>query len=221
MDNPRDDTPDKDFRTSGTFTISAVRSDPETQGMEVTFATTHIQLITKFREEEDLQDTVDEREAVIFVRDRVLDKHVRSFELRLLDLVGKKRDDARYRRYLQNGLRAVTEADARTAEPQLVRNIIKTLDEDQAKPDFAPLYNEFRNKFQAAVEAVEDADKACKQVEEQLAFLQDKTITELRLKWIEERKKLHAELTLKFPNDPTRVESYFRRFARPRAKKQT
>lgn len=54
MDNPRDDTPDMDFRPNGAFTISAVRSDPETQGMEVPFATVHVQLIAKFREDEDL-----------------------------------------------------------------------------------------------------------------------------------------------------------------------
>ncbi len=220
MDNPRDDTPNKDFRPNGAFSIAAVRSDPETQGMEAAFAAVHVQLVTKFREEEDLEDTINEREALISVRDRVLDKLVRSFELRLLDLVNKNRDDARYRRYLKNGLRAVTEADARTVEPQLVRDIIKTLDEDQAKPDFAPLYNEYRDKFQAAVEGVEDADKACTQIEEQLEFLHEKTITELKLKWVEERKILHAELTKKFPHDSARVESYFRRFARPRAKKK-
>lgn len=114
----------------------------------------------------------------------------------------------------------MTEADARTAEPQLVRDIIKKLDEGQAKPDFAPLYNEYRNKFRAVVEAVENADKACTQAEEQREFLQEKTISERKLKWLSERKILRADLTKKFPHDPTRVESYFRRFARPRTKKK-
>lgn len=221
MDNPRDDTTKEQYRSRGVFTIAGVRADPETSGMEVAFAASHAALMTKEREIEDLQDAVQEHEAIISVRDAATDKLVRSFDLRLLDLVNKNRDDPRYRRYFPKGLRAVTEADAREAEPELVHGMIKTLDEDQAKPDFAPLHAEFRAKLQAAVEAVEAADKACGQAEEQLGFFQSKVLVELKLKWVEERKKLHAELTKKFPHDPSRVESYFQRFAKPRAKKKS
>lgn len=220
MDNPRDDTPIDHYRSRGVFTIAAVRADPETTGMEAAFAASHAALMTKEREVEDLQDSVQEHEAIISVRDAATDKLVRSFELRLLDLVNKNRDDARYRRYFSQGLRAVTEADARQVEPQLVLEMIKTLDEDQTKPDFAPLHAEFRAKLQAAVDGVQAADKACGQAEEHLAFLQNKVLVELKLKWVEERKKLHAELTKKFPHDASRVESYFQRFAKPRAKKK-
>lgn len=221
MDNPRDDTPIEQYRTRGVFTIAAVRADPETSGMEVPFAASHAALMTKEREVQDLQDTVQEHEAIISVRDAATDKLVRSFDLRLLDLVNKNREDPRYRRYFPDGLRAVTEADAREVEPQLVLGIVKTLDEDQGKPDFAPLHAEFRAKLQAAVGAVEFADKASGQAEEQLAFLQNKVLAELKLKWVEERKKLHADLTKKFPHDAARVESYFQRFAKARAKKKT
>jgi hypothetical protein len=220
MDNPRDDTPIDQYRTRGVFTIAAVRADPETSGMEVPFAASHAALMTKEREVQDLQDTVQEHEAIISVRDAATDKLVRSFDLRLLDLVNKNREDPRYRRYFPHGLRAVTEAEAREVEPQLVLGIVKTLDEDQSKPDFAPLHAEFRTKLQAAVGAVESADKACGQAEEQLAFLQNKVLAELKLKWVEERKKLHADLTKKFPHDAARVESYFQRFAKARAKKK-
>jgi hypothetical protein len=218
MDNPREDTADQHYVTHGTFTIAAVRADPETNGMEADFATAHVDLKVKSREFDDLEETLHEQEAVIVVRDRSADKIVRSFELRLLATVEKNRDDPRYRRYFSNGLRAVTEADARTVEPKLIRDIIKTLDEDQSKPGLDVLYSEFRNKFLAAVEAVEAADAACTQTEGQLAFLEDKIIVELKQKWIESRTKLHAQLTLKFPLDAQRVESYFRRFAKPRKK---
>jgi ABC-type phosphate/phosphonate transport system substrate-binding protein len=70
-----------------------------------------------------------------------------------LDLVNKNREDLRYRRYFPHGLRAVTEAEAREVEPQLVLGIIKTLDEDQSKPDFAPLHAEFRTKLQANIKS--------------------------------------------------------------------
>jgi hypothetical protein len=219
MDNPRDDTPTEQYRKRGAYTIAAVRADVETNGMEANFAVVHLELKTKDRQLEDLLDTLEEHEAVIAFRDRGVDKLARSFELRLLDLVNKNRDDPRYRRYMPDGLRAVTEADAREVEPKLVRDIIKTLDEDKDKPDIKPLYGEFRDAMFDAVQAVETADAACTQVEDEIAFLKDKTLVELKLRWVEERKKLHVELTKKFLHDPKRVESYFGKFAKPRKKK--
>ncbi len=54
-----------------------------------------------------------------------------------------------------------------------------------------------------------------------IGILKDKILAEIKLKWVEERTKLHADLTKKFPLDAARVESYFRRFAKPRAKKKS
>lgn len=219
MDNPNEDTPTKHYFPRGTYTISIFRADPETAGMEASFAAVQQELKTKHRESEDLEEAVEEHDAVIIVRDRAVDGIVRSFELRVLDLVGKNREDPRYRRYFPQGLRAVTEADARRVEPKLVRDIVKTLDEDKAKPGFEPLHTEYRDKLLAGVEAVEEADAACALVEEKLAFLQDKVLEETKVRWVEERKKLYAELSKKYPHDPARVESYFARFAKPRKKK--
>lgn len=221
MDNPRDNTSEDQYRDHGIFSIAAVRADPETQGLEVAFAAVHAELMTKTREEQDLEDVLTERKALILVRDHATDRIIRSFDLHLLDLVRKNRDDPRYRRYFKQGLRSVTEADARTAEPKMVRDIITTLDEDKNKPDFAPLHAAFRTKLDTAVEAVEAADAACTQTETQLEFLQNKVLVELKVRWVEERKKLHADLSKMFPHDSARVESYFKRFAKPRAKKNS
>ncbi len=220
MDNPHENTSVEHFLPRGAFTISAVRADPETQGLENAFATIHGQLKAKCRAIEDLEEIVEEHEAVIIIRDRHCDRIVRSFELRLLDTVGKNREDPRYRRYFANGLRAVTEADARTVEPKLVQDLIRTLDEDKPKPDFDTLHAEYRTKLQSALDAVQTADEACTRVETQCAFEKDKVLAELKGQWVDERKKLYAELTKKFPQDSARVESYFRRFAKPRKKKE-
>ena len=221
MDNPKEDTSVEQFIPRGAFTIAAVRADPETNGLEVTFATVQGQLKAKARQVEDLEETLEEAEAVIIVKDRAADKLVRSFDLRLLDVVNKNREDPRYRRYFPDGLRAVTEADARTVEPKMVNDLIKTLDEDRTKAGFTELHADYHDRMQAAVTAVEAADTACAQLETQWSFEKDKTLVELRDRWIEERKKLHAELTKRFPSDPGRVESYFKRFAKPRKKKTT
>lgn len=97
---------------------------------------------------------------------------------------------------------------------------IKTLDEDKDKADFSALHAEFHSKLVAAVQAVEAAIAECTTTEEQIAFVKNKAIPELKLRWVAERKKLHAELTKLFPHDPARVESYFRSFAKPRRKKK-
>lgn len=219
MDNPREDTPIDQYLPQGAFTIACVRADPETKGLEAPFAAVHVGLKAKARHIEDVEETLDEHEAVLIVRDRAADKLVRSFDLRLLDLVGKNRDAPQYRRYFSQGLRAVTEADARTVEPKLIRNMIKTLDEDKNKSGFESLHAEYHTRLLAAVEAVEDADKACMLIEAQWTFEREKALEELKVKWVEERKKLHAELSKLFPHDAGRVESYFRRFAKPRKKK--
>ncbi|MDI1443359.1 hypothetical protein [Polyangium sp. 6x1] len=219
MDNPREDTPTDQYRTRGAFTLSGVRADAETQGMEAGFAAVHVELKAKAREQEDMEEKVQEHEAVISGCDRVVDRIVRSFDLRLFDLCDKNRDAPRYRRYFPEGLRSVTEADAREVEPKMVRDILKALDEDKDKPGMKPLHEEYFARLLGAVEAVEVADAACTKVEEQLAFLKEKTIPDVKRRWVEERIKLHADLTKKFPNDAARVESYFRRFAKPRKKK--
>jgi hypothetical protein len=219
MDKPKEETSLDQYRTRGAFTVAAVRGDNETQGMEAQFAEAHLALKALDRSREDLEETVQEHEAVIVWLDRSCDRIIRSFELRLLDLVSKKRDDPRYRRYFPEGLRAVTETDERAVQPKLVRGILAALEDDKAKPDFAPLHSEFHAKLLAAVQAVEAADGACTKVEDELGYLVDRKIAEAKTHWLEERTKLHAELTKKFPHDPARVESYFRRFARPRKKK--
>jgi hypothetical protein len=219
MDNPRDDTSLAQYFPRGAFTISAVRADPETNGLEAAFAYVHGSLRIKYRLVEDLEQTLEEAEAIIEVRDRATDKALRSFELRLLDLVDKNREDPRYRRYFPEGLRAVTEADARQVEPKLVRALLKTLDEDQPKKGFSELHEAYRDRFQACVDAVEAADAACSQIEAQWTHENDVVLVELKNRWIEERTKLYAELMKKFPNDLPRVESFFKRFAKPRKKR--
>jgi hypothetical protein len=219
MDKPKEDTSVDQYRTRGAFTVSAVRGDPETQGMEASFVNAHLALKTLDRKHEDLEETVQEQVAAVVGLDRICDRIIRSFELRLLDLVGKRRDDPRYRRYFPEGLRAVTETDERDVQPKLVRGILAALEDDKAKPEFAPLHSELHAKLLAAVQAVESADAACAKVEDELAYLVDRKMAEAKTHWLEERTKLHAELTKKFPHDPGRVESYFPRFARPRKKK--
>lgn len=220
MDNPRDDTPTRAFRRSGIFTLAAIKADDEVKGMEVKFETVHVDLLTKDRELEDLEDSQSKLLAILMYADRGLDGCVRSWDLAILDLVNKKRNDVRYQRHVPEGLRAITEAEPRTVEPSIVRKMLKTMDEDKNIPELKPLIEKFTPLFQAALVKVDAAAAALIENEDAIERLEDITIPNLKNAWTLERTALNGLLTAKFPADPARVESYFKNFARPRKSKK-
>jgi hypothetical protein len=218
MDNPRDETVIDAYRKSGAFTVGAVYADTETRGMEAEFEKAHLELKALGRKEEDLEEELQRLSAILICADRTCDRILREFELGLFALVQKKRADPRYGRYFAGGLREVTEADMRKVEPKMVRTILATMEEDKDKPDLKPLVERFQSPMLASVEAVEGAGETLTKGEDNLKFLQEKTIPAAKQEWRAKRTQLNAALTAKFPLDSDRVDSYFKRFAKPRDK---
>jgi hypothetical protein len=218
MDKPTKDTPSEAYLEHSAFTTAAVAADPEVAGLEADLGVQHVDLKQQTRAREDGRETVQRRRAVLVQKDRRCDGVVRSFELRLFDFVNKKRTDPDYVRYFADGLREVTEANMRTAEPQKVKTIIKSLGEDAAKPGLDALSAELKPQLEAAVIEVEAAEKALSEIESDVAYLNDKTIPAIEAKWTDEYVKLHGALKVRFPRDPARVESYFYPFKKERKK---
>ena len=218
MEKPREDTSVTAYREHSAYTTSGVAADPEVAGLEVALTVEHGALKQQSRMLEDIEEEIQRRRAVLVIKDRACDRVIRSFELRLFDLVNKKRSDPQYTRYFPEGLREVTEADMRQAEPAKVRTLIKSLGEDAAKPGIGPLSAEFKPQFEATVEEVEAAEKDLASVEEQATYLRDKTIPECKARWTDEYVKLHGALRAQLPRDPARVESYFYAFKKERKK---
>lgn len=209
MQRPKKDTTASDYLHHSAFTAAVVAADPETAGLELGLAAQHAALKQHVRAVADLEEERQRRRGVFRVRSRRCLGAVRSFELRLLDLVDKNRRDPLYRRYFPEGMRAVTRANPRTARPQQVRTILKSLGEDALKPDIGALSAELKPGLQAALAEVEAADKALTAVEEQVAYLCGRTIPERKVLWTDEYVKLHGALKVRFPRDAKRVESYY------------
>jgi hypothetical protein len=218
MEKPRDDSSITAHREHSAFTVAGVAADAEVAGLETALVKEHDELKKQARALEDQEEEVQKKRAVFLGKDARCDRIVRSFELRLFDLVAKKRDDPRYRRYFPTGLRDVTEAEPRVVEPALVQSIIATLSDDMGKPDIGPLAAEFRPQLEVALADVLTTEKALRNAEAQVSHLDDKTIPEVKARWVDEYVKLHAALRGKLPRDPARVEAFFYPFKKDRKK---
>ncbi len=218
MEKPRDDSSITAYREHSAFTVAGVAADPDVAGLEKGLADEHHDLKKQSRALEDLEDEVQKKRAVFLGKDARCDRIVRSFELRLLDLVGKKRNDPLYRRYFPEGLREVTEAEPRATEPTLVKAMVKAMKEDKGKADIGPLATEFRPQLEAVLAEVVAAEAALSDAETQAVHLGNKTIPEVKARWVDEYVKLHAALRGKLPRDPARVEGFFYPFKKDRKK---
>lgn len=218
MERPRDDSSLTAYREHSAFAIAGVAADAEVAGLETALAKEHDALKTQARALEDQEEEVQKKRAVFLGKDARCDRIVRSFELRLLDLVAKKRNDPLYRRYFPNGLREITEAEPRAVEPALVQSIIATLLDDKTKPEIGPLATEFQPQLESTLAEVLATEKALSDAEAQAKHLDEKTIPEVKARWVDEYVKLHAALRGKLPRDPARVEGFFYPFKKDRKK---
>ena len=218
MELPRDDSPPEALLSHSAYTLAAVAADPKVAGLEAGLKTGHATLKQCVRDTEDKTEAVHAAEALFETADRTCDNEVRSFNLMLFGVVEKKRENPLYQRYFKDGIRAVTEAEPRSTEPDLVKDIITALDEDAANAIMKPVVTEFRPRLQTAVDAVVAKEAALSTVEGELRYLEDKTLPAARATWLSEYVKLHGKLKDALPDEPQRVERYFRRF-RKAAKK--
>ncbi|MEO7330067.1 MAG: hypothetical protein ABI193_15945 [Minicystis sp.] len=218
MEKPTVETPVTSYREHGAFTVAAVAADQEISGQQQGLENAHLQLKQEKRALEDQEEEVQRRTALFKRKDSDCDDLLRSFELRLYDLVKKDREDPRYRRYFKTGLRAVTEAEPRKTEPTMVAAMVVCLIEDEPSTTLGPLATEFRPRFEAALGAVQTAEQDLSEAEATRLHVRDQNIPAAKATWTDEYVKLHAAIRAHFPRDPARVESYFLRFRKEKKK---
>jgi hypothetical protein len=214
MDRPREDSATDAYREHAAFTVSAVAADDEVKGKEAELQACHLELKAEQRNLEDLEEQVQAKRAIFVRKDKACDGVVREFELRLLALVHKKTSDPLYKRYFEDGLRAVTEAEPRLVEPTIVADMITSMNEDAAKPGIGPLATEFKPRFEAALAAVKAAHTDLIAMEGVRDRAKKQNIPAIKLRWVDAYVKLHAALRAAFPRDAARVESYFYPFSK-------
>ncbi len=218
MERPRDDTTNRDLLDHGATTSASIAADDLTKGLEQSFEAANLALKLGNRALEDKNEEVLKKQAIFIVKDKGLDRDINEFEARLYVLAGKKRDSEMYRRYFKNGLREVTQAEPRVEEPAIVSLMIKALKEDESKPMIGPLALEMGPRIQASLDKVVAAGTVLQAVEEEADFLDEKTVPQLRAKWIEAYVKLHSAVKGVFHDDSNRAESFFRPFRKARKK---
>ncbi|MEO7328289.1 MAG: hypothetical protein ABI193_06910, partial [Minicystis sp.] len=98
------------------------------------------------RQREDLRESEQQKTAVVDARDEDCDEVIEGFELGLYAAVKKNRGHAKYRRYFKDGLREVTQAEPRKAEPEQVGKMLAAMKEDAGDVEIGPVVTAFEAK---------------------------------------------------------------------------
>jgi hypothetical protein len=216
MDMPTTETPADAYLPRSAYTISRVAADPKAAGSESGLDSAHNNLRAAIRERDDLKEEEQKKDALLDANDENVDDDVEGFELGLLGAVKKDRDNPKYRRYFKSGLRAVTMAEPRKAEPELVSDMLVCMAEDLNDPDIGAVVTQWKPKLTASHAKVVAADEALTAVEKTLANLEEKKIPALMATWREEYKKLEGTLLTVYPTNPKRIARFFKAFRRAR-----
>ena len=216
MDMPTADTPAEAHIPRSAYTKARVAADPKTAGLEVGLATVHTNLVALLRHRDDLLEQEQAHTALLDAADEACDDDVEGFELHLLGTVKKNRDNAKYQRYFRNGLRAVTQADPRKEEPELVADMLTQMAEDTNDPEIGEAVQAWKAKLTASHARVVAADETLKTTERALTLVEGTKLPGLLATWREEYKKLEGALLMAYPTEPKRVARFFKPFRKNR-----
>ncbi|MRG90993.1 hypothetical protein [Polyangium spumosum] len=221
MEMPGEDTSPKAYPPKSAYSISRAAADPKTAGLEKDLEAAHVDLKKALREQEDLEEQVQRKSAILDVCDEYLDDDIGGFQLGLLTIVDKNREAPKYLRYFPKGLREVTTAEPRKEEPEIVEQMLEAMVEDQADPELGPLVTTWMPKLSASRAKVLAASEDLTISEKQLAFLNEKTLPALMAAWRTAYKTLEGKLTAVYASNPKKVDRFFKPFRKPRKSKKT
>lgn len=216
MDMPTAETPAEAYLPRSAYTLSRVAADSKAAGKQQGLDTAHGDLKATLRERDDLLEQVQKQAALFDAADEACDDDVEGFELHLLAAVGKNRDHIKYKRYFAEGLRAVTTAEPRQEEPEIVGDMLTWMAEDENDAAIGDVVKQWKPKLEASRARVIAMDEALTTTEKSLAYLKDQKLPALMAAWREEYKKLEGALQILYPSDPKRVARFFKPFRRGR-----
>lgn len=216
MDMPTADTPAEAYLPRSAYSISRVAADSKASGREAGLDTAHLNLRAVLRERDDLLEEEQKKSALHDAADEFVDDDIEAFELHLLGAVKKDRDNPKYRRYFPSGLRAITQAEPRKEEPELVGDMLDCMAEDENDVDIGAVVTMWKPKLTASRAKVLAAHETLTIVEKALANLEEKKIPALMAAWREEYKKLEGALVTIYPSHSKRVARFFKPFRKNR-----
>jgi hypothetical protein len=189
---------------NGTVTeLKRVEADEEVAPLAAGYGTTVAEYLALFAQIDSLRLSWIEADARLRVLDRRLDKVVKAFRLKLVELSGNKQIGPLFDRYMPSGLRAVTEAEMAVAEPQQVGTIIEKLNTagGDLATEWIPRFTTARDAVLAQAGIRIGIERQQERLDDQL----DAKINELRGARVE----LHGMLRGHFKDSPDLAEEYF------------
>lgn len=215
MEMPGEDTPPLAYLQRSAYSIARVGADPKTAQLAVGLEAAHNALRQTLREFEDLEFEEQKKTAAYDTKDEHCDDEIEGFELSLLALVKKNREDERYSRYFVNGLREITAAP-RKEGPDRIQQMLDTMKLDANHADLGPLVALWAPKITTSHDEVVAAEISLANTEKTMAFLKEKTIPLLMANWRTEYKKLEGALTSVYASNPKKVGRFFKPFRKRR-----
>lgn len=215
MEMPGEDTPPIAYLQRSAYSLSRAGADPKTVQFIGGLEAAHAALKQTLREFEDLEFDEQKMTAAYDAKDEHCDDEIEGFELSLLALVKKNRDDERYARYFANGLREITAASRKDA-PDRIQQMLDTMKLDANHADIGPLVAVWAPKITTAHGELVDAEQSLADTEKAVAFLKEKTIPSQMADWRTEYKKLEGALTSVYASNPKKVGRFFKPFRKRR-----
>ena len=215
MEMPGEDTPPIAYLQRSAYSIARVEADPKTVQFAGGLEAAHNALKQTLREIEDLEFEEQKKTAAYDTKDEHCDDEIEGFELGLLALVKKNRDDDRYNRYFPNGLREIT-ASSRKDGPDRIQQMLDTMKLDANHADLGPLVASWSPKITTTHDELIAAEQALSNTEKALAFLKEKTLPTIMADWRIEYKKLEGALTGVYASNPKKVGRFFKPFRKRR-----
>lgn len=216
MDMPTVETPAEAYLPRSAYSIARVAADGRAGGNETGLETAHGHLLAGVRERVDLLEQVQRKAALFDAADEALDDDIEGFELHLLGAVKKNRDNPKYRRYFRDGLRAVTQAEPRDEEPEIVARFLQMMAEDANDPEIGLIVSMWHSRVSASRAKVIVAEEALALADKALANVETQKLPALMAAWREEYKKLEGKLLIIYASEPKRVGRFFKPFRRNR-----
>lgn len=215
MEMPGEDTPPIAYLQRSAYSIARAGADPKTIQFTGGLEAAHAMLKQTLRELEDLEFEEQKKTAAYDTKDEHCDDEIEGFELGLLALVKKNRDDARYDRYFPEGLREITAA-SRKDGPDRIQQLLETMKLDANHPELGSLIAQWAPKITTAHGELVDAEQSLANTEKALAFLKEKTLVSAMADWRTEYKKLEGALTGVYASNPKKVGRFFKPFRKRR-----
>jgi hypothetical protein len=202
------------IRVYGLYHHARIMANPKTKHLAPGFEASQNQLKSKMEHRKGCEDKVQMEEATLVHMDQEMDAGIKDFERDILKEVRDNRKHQVFLKYFPEGLRAVTAAKY-DVEALKVEQILALLEKEAAGKLKKEHFSALKDKLSGYKTAISNYKTAQDNNSNASAAEQAQ-----KLEWKISCKKQEAELLLIFSGDQKMVDSFFKKIARSKKKKE-